>query len=218
MLAAEIRGKRIAEVQHSEDYLTSVVFSHLRYLPPSVFWPALLKKARDVTANEGNLHDALPADAFEHKSTLRVAFWPSTKTAGEPDLILTLGKYFKIVVEVKYHASESGNQLCRYMRELVIPDENAYLVYLTPRETLQELNDTIARCPHLDNHRRKIFRLQWQDVQDVAEKNLAVQGELNRTILSDISIFLEGRNLKHFNGMQELSKLECFAVEKGAWV
>jgi hypothetical protein len=45
MLIAELHGKGIAEAQDNEDCLTSCVFGHLRYLPPSVFWEQFLSCA-----------------------------------------------------------------------------------------------------------------------------------------------------------------------------
>ena len=35
MLLAEIHGKTLAEGRNGEDYLTSAVFGHLRYVPSS---------------------------------------------------------------------------------------------------------------------------------------------------------------------------------------
>ena len=37
MLVAEIKGKAIREAEGSEDMLTDAIFSHLRYIPPSIF-------------------------------------------------------------------------------------------------------------------------------------------------------------------------------------
>ncbi len=38
MLLAEIHGKHLADARDDEDYLTSSVFGHLRYIPPGSFW------------------------------------------------------------------------------------------------------------------------------------------------------------------------------------
>jgi hypothetical protein len=50
MLIAETRGKSAAEVQNNEDYLTSAVFGHLRYVPPNAFWRELFAQARQSTS------------------------------------------------------------------------------------------------------------------------------------------------------------------------
>lgn len=42
MLLVEIRGHALNAAIGDEDYLTSVVFGHLRYVPPSVFWEDFL--------------------------------------------------------------------------------------------------------------------------------------------------------------------------------
>jgi hypothetical protein len=53
MLVAEVHGKRVAEAQDAEDYLTSAVFGHLRYIPPSVFWPDLFALATGLPNSDG---------------------------------------------------------------------------------------------------------------------------------------------------------------------
>jgi hypothetical protein len=45
MLAAEIHGHSVPEARNSEDYLTSTVFGHLRYIQPGPFWDALFELA-----------------------------------------------------------------------------------------------------------------------------------------------------------------------------
>jgi hypothetical protein len=51
MLHAEIHGHAAPEVQGNEDYLTSEIFGHLRYLPPSVFWDDFLSCAQGLAEN-----------------------------------------------------------------------------------------------------------------------------------------------------------------------
>jgi hypothetical protein len=48
MLMAEIHGHVVREAEGSEDYLTSTVFGHLRYLPPDVFWEDFFSKAKGL--------------------------------------------------------------------------------------------------------------------------------------------------------------------------
>ena len=46
MLVGEIHGKGMPEATNHEDYLTSVIFDHLRYVPPSHFWEDLFSQAK----------------------------------------------------------------------------------------------------------------------------------------------------------------------------
>ena len=48
MLLAEILGKRLEATRNSEDYLTSAVFGHLRYIEPGLFWDTLFAKAGGI--------------------------------------------------------------------------------------------------------------------------------------------------------------------------
>jgi hypothetical protein len=93
MLLAEIHGKSLASVPDNEDYLTSTVFGHLRYLPPSVFWPELFAKVRglpDANGREPSLADFLARSGISpaRSDSLTVRFWPAHSRYGEPDLLL----------------------------------------------------------------------------------------------------------------------------------
>ncbi len=270
MMIAGIKGKDAPEARHHEDSLTAAVFGHLRYLPPDVFWPALFAKAHDSTADERPLTDALKESGVspERCARLEIEFWQYHGDIGEPDMIL---KFFDrndrrddrllltIIVEVKFHAEQSGDQLARYMELVTGPRDKtdyACLIYLTPRESLKEINDTIGSHPHLEALRDRMFRLQWQDVLDIAADAAMSHGNERfpcDMILRDVAEFLKKRGLerfkgmrddlalslvkpksapwarresedgdagnnRRFNGMNESSGLELFAVEKGGWV
>jgi hypothetical protein len=60
MLMAEIRGHGRPETQDDEDYLTSSVFGHLRYIPPSVFWEDFLDWAGVSLVTAVSKHSPLP--------------------------------------------------------------------------------------------------------------------------------------------------------------
>ena len=53
MLLAEIHGHGIGEVERNEDYLTSAVFGHLRYVPPGIFWEEFFLRAKGLPGEEG---------------------------------------------------------------------------------------------------------------------------------------------------------------------
>src|SRR3954452_21752230 len=92
MLVAEIYRKGFEEARNHEDYLTSAVFGHLRYLPPGIFWEDLFKLAKgmpSVDGAEANLAEAAAAVAAPvcRYRQLRVHFWRNHPEWGEPDLL-----------------------------------------------------------------------------------------------------------------------------------
>src|SRR5688572_12466244 len=93
MLIAEIHGKILPEAQNHEDYLTSAVFGHLRYLAPSVFWDELFSLAKgmpDKTGQERTIRQTLTeaGAACCRYEVLQTFFWASHQALGEPDLLL----------------------------------------------------------------------------------------------------------------------------------
>jgi hypothetical protein len=123
-----------------------------------------------------------------------------------------------VLVEVKLWSEKSGtgdrDQLVRYLRVLedldavkvqVPAQADCYLVYLTPRESLAEVEDSAA---HLDARARgRLFRLQWQDVLEAAEAAWRGSPEPACTILADVARFLRELGLEHFKGMSRLDEL-----------
>ena len=114
MLIAEIHGKVVEEVVDKEDYLTSAVFGHLRYIPPSVFWSQLFERALGM--EEGStLTDALRTNGIALASYSRLAmhFWPKHPDFGDPDLILHFSGQgvpsLFVLIEAKLWAGKSGS-------------------------------------------------------------------------------------------------------------
>jgi hypothetical protein len=225
MLLAEIHGKTVREAQTSEDLLTSAVFSHLRYLPPSIFWPELIAAARqlDSTSEYGkSLHAELKTLNIEiaRYQVLDVAFWSAYDGYGEPDLILTFKgggqKALLLLIEVKFRSRKSGtgedDQLVRYLRLLdepysglrkQIPDSLNYLIYLTWHDATSEIEDSLAI-----RSGSTIFSLQWQDIYAVANdlSHRAIQSAsdlMPRLILGDVALFLRHRRLEYFRGFSQ---------------
>src|SRR4051812_13600263 len=131
MLVAEIHRKGFEEARNHEDYLTSAVFGHLRYLPPGIFWEDLFKLAKgmpSVDGAEANLAEAAAAVAAPvcRYRQLRVHFWRNHPKWGEPDLLLVFSgegvRQLVILIEAKLWSGKSGtgewDQLARYLRLL----------------------------------------------------------------------------------------------------
>jgi hypothetical protein len=92
VLTAELNGHVVPEAKNNEDYLTSTVFGHLRYIPPAIFWSDLFERAftLPIGGRALSLRDQLRlwignVDKYQR---LHVFFWPSHPTLGIPDLIL----------------------------------------------------------------------------------------------------------------------------------
>jgi hypothetical protein len=177
MLLAEIHGHHLLEAANSEDYLTSAVFGHLRYLAPRTFWKTLFKQALAMPeAKSRTLAEHLQVHGIEIESfeRLQVCFWPRHPIYGCPDLILVFtgnGTYPMVVlIEAKLWADKSGtgefDQLARYLRLLdesgaVVPrlPESflSILIYLTEHDSLMELEESIRIYGNSQEARERVF-------------------------------------------------------------
>jgi hypothetical protein len=233
MLLAEIHGHALREVERNEDYLTSAVFGHLRYIPPRIFWEEFFGRAKRLPCDgdERSLAEyvAKQGPRISEFSTLEVHFWPSHPKLGQPDMLLHFAKSgarsVVILIEVKLWSEKSGtgedDQLVRYLRVLndlpaVVPrlpkDPIAALVYLTPRESAEEIRSSVACC-NAEVNPGLLFRAQWQDLLVAVSRALPGADRLSELVLRDISLFLRKRGLEYFNGFGEEPSLPFFKVD-----
>lgn len=229
MLIAELHGKTVSECESSEDYLTSAVFGQLRHVPASnAFWRVLFEKA--VTVQRGgkrqSLRECLAESGFQctEIEAMKFHFWPNHRVLGQPDLAIVLerGKARAVVVvEVKLWAPKSNRfgrdqladylLLCRRIAELsfgVPPGTQAFLLYLTPRDSTAELEESLARAGSSDDERR-LFKLEWNDIIltiDTVSQGGPPTGSFE--VLSDVSAFLRRRGLDRFRRFRCLEELE----------
>jgi len=222
MLLAEIHGKYDIAVRYHEDYLTSTVFSHLRYVAPGPFWTALFSRAKTVPIN-GAEKSLISVVGGEHQldeyETLDVHFWPKCSGLGEPELAIcfTGGSQQPLVVlvEVKLRSAKSGHgehdQLKRYLeiaksierlRPSVPSDPAVVVVYLTPREALPEVQESLRQAGDTDDNRHRLFRLQWQDMIETIDATDDDKTQFNQRILTDVRKFLKVRQLEYFRGFR----------------
>ena len=82
------------------------------------------------------------------------------------------------------------------------PDAGRYLVYLTPRESLTEVQASAALLP--ESHRGWLFRVQWQDLLIAATNAAPSAPEPARTILADVARFLRTLGLEYFDRFTEV--------------
>jgi len=187
MLLAEILGKRIEATRNSEDYLTSTVFGHLRYIAPGLFWDELFTSARGLQRVHGRKYSLgkLLADngcSPSVYSRLQAHFWRVHSIHGEPDLILVFSGTgltpLVLLIEIKLRSEKNGtgndDQLARYLRILddldaigihVPSGAHRYLVYLTAQDSIVELMASADCSDDPVAQRDRLFRLQWQDVR-----------------------------------------------------
>ena len=158
--------------------------------------------------------------------SLEVRFWPSHRSFGTPDLCLcfsgarTLPSV--IMVEAKLGAGKSGagedDQLLRYLLllrqldELELPFRAAdrkravkALLFLTPHDSVAEINETAELCAPYAGLKHLLFRAQWQDIQAAASACASGASGHTRVILHDISGFLRRRNLEYFAGFPQIA-------------
>jgi hypothetical protein len=224
MLVAEVHGHHIPEAQNSEDYLTSAVFGHLRYLPPNQFWPELFKYALAMPeAKNSTLSDHLSEIGIEINKfeSLEIHFWPSHPELGSPDLILvfygTNLQPLVILIEAKLWAHKSGtgdrDQIARYLRLLDDADYvrprlpavfRSALIYLTEHDSLAELEESADLYKNPLKARTQIFRLQWQDILLAARYALPSATGTTKLILCDVASFLSRRGLEYFYGFHRI--------------
>lgn len=235
MLVADIHGKIVPESHGSEDYLTSAVIGHLRYVPPGDFWRALFAASRSNAPGGPTLADELwpPENPVGGYSGLSVRFWPREGEDGEPDLILEFSGPGRpahlVLVEAKLWSGKGGtgdrDQLVRYLRVLdrLVPGSSQSagvgsrcLVYLTPRDSTEEVEDSLRHAADPARERRRTYRLQWQDVLVAAEGSPG-ETEPAKTILRDIALFLRRRGLEYFVGFRHLPDLPDIETVRAAF-
>jgi hypothetical protein len=227
MMQAELHGHASREILTNEDYLTSTVFGHLRYLPPNIFWERFFSRAVGIQSETHTLLDYLKNASAEpsRADSLRVCFWPSHSELGTPDLCLCFSgeglRPVVVVIEAKLDAGKSGtgenDQLLRYLllirrlTELDLPltahDRQRAakaLLFLTPHNSSAELRETAELC-HDRALETLLFRAQWQDITAAASACSLNTSGSSRTILEDIAHFLRRRNLEYFSGFARLA-------------
>ncbi len=235
MLIAEIHGKYVLEARSSEDYLTSAVFGHLRYIKPGTFWDALFDLAvsqpigsRVITASE-RIQEGI-GGSLGSFATLKAIFWPRHQE-GIPDLVLHFSgnpaRSVVILIEAKLNATKSSigehDQLARYLRildslpELHPPlpsDALALAVYLTATDSRSEILESLEQYGDTEQVRQRLFHLQLQDLIRAIEST-ARASEVEELILKDVCKFLRKRDLQYFSGMERAATIPAILEADG---
>jgi len=198
MLLAEIHGKHCQEARQKEDYLTSAVFGHLRFVLDGCFWQALLTRALSldsVSLETALLKQGFVLDTLDLTST---RFWPWLGQ-DQPDVVLHFCNQQKselaVVIEAKLWSGKSDfgerDQLLRYLRaaDRYFGGAETFrpLIYLTAQSGLEDVRDSLDQPMARDlRARQRIFLLEWQDIHEVADTMRGI-----RPLLAETADFLE---------------------------
>jgi hypothetical protein len=236
MLLAEIHGLYVREALSSEDYLTSTIFGHLRYVPPGPFWEAVFDFAvslpvngRRVSASEYIRERA--GCSLSSYGCVQSIFWPN-HPQGTPDVVLLFQESgalpVVIVIEAKLEAGKSGagddDQLARYLQLLdsldalspkVPSNAISILVYLTTMDSRTDLMESLSVYGDTEASRKRLYGLQWQDLVTAAERTTAYGSDMEALILRDVRAFLRKRDLEYFSGMTIPAGLPLMSVVDG---
>jgi len=224
MIEAGLHGKLPVGLQDVEDLITSTVFGLLQYVPPNIFWPAILIQAKSCKDKSFlNKCSEFGIEIGDY-GRLDIYFWPAHRQLGEPDLLLIFSGNNQsplcFIIEAKLRATKSGegdqDQLNRYLailkdlkwiykttgfhEPLVLPG----LIYLTPSAAWLELYDSINNAPGYLDAGSSLFLLQWQDILEVSRRILRDTSEPQRTMLNKIALFLKHCGLEYFRGFTHL--------------
>jgi len=130
-LTAEGQGEKSFRwlFHHSEDSLTSMVFSRLCYLPSSIFWNLLMRACRE------------PNFTLQPGKLLSYQFWPRWNAEGtvnlryaEPDVFLRF-EHFDLLVEAKKGDGQPLQNDAQQMKEMqsyynVYAEDNKAMLFL----------------------------------------------------------------------------------------
>lgn len=225
MLEAELRGKMPEEVADNEDLLTSAAFGLLKYVPPSVFWPAMLNRAKSRSGMSFTTKLKLSGVQINSYDKITLHFWPGHARHGQPDILIVLqgGGQLPLffIIEVKLWSQKSGHglkdQLSQYLQalddfqwlrdksQLGEPFLTSGVIYLTPRVAWDEIDESIECAGNPQRAKNDLFNLQWQDVSETARSLSSSVREPYDGMLMDVARLLEYKGLQHFYGFTELS-------------
>jgi hypothetical protein len=135
-----------------------------------------------------------------------------------------------VVVEVKLWSEKSGagefDQLARYLRLLddlsnlqigLSEDSIRFLLYLTPRESIHEISETLSSNRSEKNDEQRVFRVQWQDLLVSAVAASRSRTHFSTRILQDVARFLKRRGLEYFDRFEQEPALGQLAAKDGSY-
>jgi hypothetical protein len=202
MIHAALQGKLTC--LDSEDALTSVVFTRLRYLPPQVLgeWLTTARSHADLTAR-AKLRTAEPV----------IDFWPSIKDtlrgygSVEPDVVLRFDDEI-VVIEAKLWSpkSQTGDgldQLARQWRGAIdqygTHGRVSALIYLTPHLELPTAALTES-AEALGPDASSLWWLSWSSLVPILEQQVATGDRTSRIVAADLLTYLARVGLLRFRG------------------
>src|SRR5262249_4933083 len=91
------------------------------------------------------------------------------------------------------------------------------LLYLTPRDSLAEIEESFPGSAAENPDRQRVFRLPWQDIAQGAREPAGRVAEPGKTILTDVARYLKRLSLEYFDGFNPWDGLPDFEADAGAF-
>jgi hypothetical protein len=205
MYLAELHSKLSPKTERLEDLLTSNVFSFFKYSDREVF----LKEYLRMLGFSVSSKEAREAEFI---------FWPRYEQNTEPDLVIRVGRYY-ILIEAKYFSDfgegsdDIKHQLIREIECGSLDAKNYsqefFLVAITADYYYKE--DKFGVIPNI--FRPNFKWTNWQKVTSFLELALEGNSKINTweyDFASDLCNLLDRKNLRSFNGLNNLSYLKLF--------
>jgi hypothetical protein len=135
-----------------------------------------------------------------------------------------------ILMEVKLDSPKSGcganDQLSRYLNiasdlgnltPSVSQGGASFVIYLTPRDSTSEVEESLRVCGDSTTNRKRLLRLQWQDMIRAIDLKGSEADSIASNILSDVQRFLKRRGLDYFNGVTEIDGMADLLPSDGCF-
>lgn len=201
MYIAELQSKLTPYQERSEDILTSNVFSFFKYAKRDIFLFKFLRLlGLEITKEE--------------TKEAEFTFWPSFEDGTEPDLVISVGKYYILVEAKLFSGFGKGQDISSYQlsRELNMGKLEAHnvekefcLVAITAHYSI---NQFIAE--NLEFAQEKLIWTNWHQVAMLLYEILNTEEELDiatASFASDLYNLLDKKDLRKFAGVSVLHQL-----------
>jgi hypothetical protein len=210
MYQVELHGKLSLSNEHSEDILTSNVFSFLKYADRAVFLYSYLQSL-GISISRGDAHGA------------EFRFWPHFSDGTEPDLVIVVGDHY-VLFEAKYFSGfglgteTAGHQLIREIEggrfEARSLGKQFHMIAITAHYST--CVDEFAHVP--ENMRSTIHWTNWQQVALTVESILDSETPMSletRSFAEDLHRLLQRKDLRSYAGTKLLEKLRKLTAHAG---
>ncbi len=188
MIQAELNGKVSSQDEHKEDFLTSNVFSFMKYADRKVY---LRRFLRELGLNEFTDQELMNAEFL---------FWPIYDDMTQPDIVIICGEHY-ILFEVKLDSPFGKNQIEREVKggELEAKVKNKEFHYfIITKEYFFNQDKHPSRCITEKSWTN------WQSFTSMLEDILEDKSAPDYDFAEDLLKLLKKKNLTRFNFFKKL--------------